>query len=293
MKVIKQARDMSLTAQALRRQGKTIGFVPTMGALHDGHLSLIRAAAKDTKVAVASIFVNPLQFGPQEDVERYPRDLKRDLNLAKAAGCDLVFAPDVSQMYPPGFSTSVDVGALGERLEGASRPGHFRGVATVVTRLLQLVQPAVAYVGQKDYQQAVIIERLIKDLAIPVSVRVMPTVREADGLAMSSRNGYLTPEERGQAPVIHEALQLAKTRIRDGERDPDRVLEAMRRRISEQPLARIDYLAVVHAKSFEPAERLVPARPDTRRAGGNRLALLAAVRFGPTRLIDNLLVDVA
>lgn len=282
MRVIRSLPQMTRAAQAARRAGKTIGFVPTMGALHPGHASLIRAARRETELVVVSIFVNPLQFGPQEDVERYPRDLKRDLNLAKAAGCDLVFAPDVSQMYPLGFSTSVDVGALGARLEGASRPGHFRGVATVVTRLLQLVQPTVAYVGQKDYQQAVIIERLVKDLAIPVSVRVMPTVREADGLAMSSRNGYLTPEERGQAPVIHEALTLAKTRIRDGERDPERVLEAMRQRISEQPLARIDYLAVVHAKSFEPAERLA-----------GQLALLAAVRFGPTRLIDNLLVDVA
>ena len=198
---------MARTVQALRRGRRTVGFVPTMGALHDGHLSLIRQAARDTDVVVVSLFVNPLQFGPQEDYERYPRDLKRDLNLSKAGGADIVFAPDVSQIYPPGFSAFVDVGELGGRLEGAVRPGHFRGVATVVTKLFHLVQPSVAYVGQKDYQQTVVIRQVVKDLNLPVEIRMMPTVREPDGLAMSSRNAYLKPEERRQAVVISSALQ--------------------------------------------------------------------------------------
>lgn len=281
MRVIRQARDMSVTAQAIRRAGKTIGFVPTMGSLHDGHLSLIRTAHRQTKVVVVSIFVNPLQFGPQEDFERYPRDPKRDLNLAKAAGCDVVFTPDASQMYPADFRTSVQVEELGERFEGASRPGHFRGVATVVAKLFQLVQPAVAYVGQKDYQQAVLIQRMVKDLNLPVQVRLVPTVREPDGLAMSSRNALLTVQERRDAPVLYRALVAAKEQIRAGERDPQRLLDEMRRLISLGSSARIDYLAVVNAKTLEPLEQV-----------RGHVAVLGALRLGATRLIDNLLVDV-
>lgn len=282
MQLIKQARQMSRAAQTVHRQGKTIGFVPTMGALHDGHLSLIRAAHRDTDVVVVSIFVNPLQFGPQEDYAAYPRDLRHDLTLAKAAGTDIVFAPGVSQMYPAGFRTHVEVEELGERLEGASRPGHFRGVVTVVTKLFHLVQPTVAYVGQKDYQQALIIQRLVKDLDAPIAIRVMPTIREPDGLAMSSRNRYLSPAERGQATVIFRALQLGKARIRDGERRAHQLLDAMRSLITQAPSVRIDYLAVVNAKTLEPFEQLT-----------GRVAILAAVWIGSTRLIDNVVVDVS
>ncbi|MBI3087545.1 MAG: pantoate--beta-alanine ligase [Candidatus Omnitrophica bacterium] len=282
MRVLKQARQMSLTAQALRRQARSVGFVPTMGALHDGHLSLIRAARRQTQVVVASIFVNPLQFGPGEDYERYPRDLRRDLNLAKAAGCDLMFAPHVSQIYPSGACTIVEVEGLGEQLEGASRPGHFRGVATVVATLFNLVQPTIAYVGQKDFQQAIIIQRLVKDLALPVQVRVLPTVREADGLAMSSRNAYLNTEERRQASALYQALSAAKEHLRRGERGAQRLVESMREVLDRCPLLRVDYLAVVNAKTLEP---LTEARGS--------VALLGAVHVGTTRLIDNVLVDVS
>ena len=282
MRVIRQARDMTVTAQAMRRAGKTIGFVPTMGALHDGHLSLIRAAHRQARVVVVSVFVNPLQFGPEEDFERYPRDLKRDLNLAKAAGCDIVFAPDVSQMFPADFRTSVQVEELSDRFEGAARPGHFRGVATVVAKLFNLVHPTIAYIGQKDYQQAVLIQRMVKDLGIPVQVRILPTVREPDGLAMSSRHAYLSPSERRQAPVLYRALAAAKEQIRAGERDPGRLLDDMRRLISREPSARVEYLAVVNANTLEPLEQV-----------RGHVAILGAIRLGATRLIDNLLVDVS
>ena len=281
MKVIKQARDMACTAQALKRQGRSVGFVPTMGALHDGHLSLIREAKRQARVVVVSIFVNPLQFGPREDFERYPRDLKRDLNLAKAAGADIVFAPAVSQIYPPGFGTRVEVEGLSDRLEGARRPGHFRGVATVVLKLFELVQPTIAYVGQKDYQQAVIIQRMVRDLSCPVEVRVMPTVREPDGLAMSSRNVYLSPEERRQAPLIHEALQAAKAAIRQGERRADRLQARMHEVLGQGSRLKVQDIAVVHAATLELVTTLT-----------GRIAILVAAHVGDTRLIDNILVDV-
>ena len=269
-------------AQTIRRKGGTIGLVPTMGALHEGHCSLIRAAARQAHVVVVSLFVNPLQFGPREDYARYPRDLPRDVKLAKAAGADVVFAPPTSEMYPQGFSTSVQVRGLSDILEGRSRPGHFRGVATVVLKLLHLVQPTVAYVGQKDYQQAILIQRLVKDLAVPTTIRLLPTVRELDGLAMSSRNRYLTPPERRQATVLCRALREAARRIRGGERHATVLTGAMRRLIADAPLARIDYVAVVDAATLAPMSRL-----------SGRVAILAAVWVGRTRLIDNLLVDVS
>ena len=281
MRVIRQAHHMARTAAALRRQGQTIGFVPTMGALHDGHLALIRAARHQNRVVVISLFVNPLQFGPQEDYARYPRDLRRDLNLAKAAGADIVFAPDASQVYPSGFCTSVEVEGLSDSLEGACRPGHFRGVATVVTKLLNLVQPAAVYVGQKDYQQALIIQRLIKDLNLPATFHMLPTVREPDGLAMSSRNQSLTPQQRAQASVVARALEAAKARIQEGERDARRVAQTVRARLSRVPAARVEYVAVVQAKTLEPLTRLA-----------GRVAILVGVRLGTIRLIDNILVDV-
>ena len=282
MRLIRQARQIAHMAQALRRAGKTVGFVPTMGALHDGHMSLIRAASRQTQVAVVSLFVNPLQFGPTEDYARYPRDLKRDLNLAKAGGCNLVFAPDVSQMSPDDFRTFVEVEGLSDRLEGASRPGHFRGVATVVAKLFSLVQPTIAYFGQKDYQQTLIIQRMVKDLGIPVAIRLMPTVREPDGLAMSSRNVYLSPDERRQATVLHRALQIARERIRAGERNPRRVVDVMQGLIRGEAAARVDDLAIVHARTLEPLTTI-----------RGHVAILLAVWIGSTRLIDNLLVDVS
>ena len=273
---------MARIAQAFKRAGKTVGFVPTMGALHDGHMSLIRAAHRQTQVTLVSIFVNPLQFGPGEDYARYPRDLTRDLSLAKAGGCDFVFAPDVRQIYPDGFCTHVEVEGLSDRLEGASRPGHFRGVTTVVMKLFHVAQPSVAYVGQKDYQQALLIRLMVKDLGVPVAIRLMPTVREPDGLAMSSRNAYLTAEERQHATVLSRALRAAKARIRSGERNPRRVIEAMRELLRRARTVRVEYLAVVDADTLEPLKVL---RGD--------VAILVAARVGSTRLIDNLLVGVS
>lgn len=281
MQLIRQAGQMAHTARALRRQGTSVGFVPTMGALHDGHGSLIRAARKEARRVVVSIFVNPLQFGPQEDYERYPRDLKRDLKLAKAWGADVIFAPHASQMYPAGFSTTIDLSSLTSRLEGTVRPGHFQGVLTVVTKLFLLVQPTVVYFGQKDYQQAVLIQRLIKELDFDIAFRLMPTVREADGLAMSSRNVYLDPAQRQAAPVLFKALTLGKDQLKAGQRQVAALVEAMRHYIEEDGQAQIEYLDIVHAKTLEPLTEVT-----------GRVALLGSIQVGATRLIDNLLVDV-
>jgi pantoate--beta-alanine ligase len=259
-----------------------VGFVPTMGALHEGHLSLLRAARRDTQVRVVSIFVNPLQFGPREDFARYPRTMSHDVAMVRRIGCEVVFAPSREQIYPPGFATSVEVSGPGERFEGAARPGHFRGVATVVATLLGVVQPTDLYLGQKDYQQALLLSRMVRDLQLPVRVHIRPTVREADGLAMSSRNRYLSAEERAQATAISRALRLARQRIRAGERRAAAVVSAMRRIIQAQPAARVDYLAVADASTLEPLSRLA----------GRRVVVLAAVRVGATRLIDNVLVVV-
>ncbi len=281
MTVIRSARRMTAAALRLERRRRRIGLVPTMGALHDGHLSLIRTAAKQNDAVIVTIFVNPLQFGPREDFARYPRPFARDVRLARQAGADLVFAPSVAQLYPKGFQTTVDPGALARRWEGASRPEHFRGVATVVTLLFQLTRPTVAYVGQKDYQQALIIGRVARDLRLPLRVQLLPTVREPDGLAMSSRNAYLSAAERRQAPLLYGALCAARERIRAGERQAPPLIDAMRRVLSLAPDARIDYAAVADARTLEPVWRV-----------RGRLVLLAAAWVGRTRLIDNLLVDV-
>ena len=282
MRVIHRAAAMLHAARRLERAGKRVGFVPTMGALHDGHASLIHAAAAQTDVVIVSIFVNPLQFGPREDVRRYPRPWRAALRVARAAGAALLFAPSAAELYPRGFQTQVHPGALAERWEGQSRPGHFTGVATVVTLLLLLARPTDLYVGQKDYQQALIIERLVRDWRLPVRVRILPTVREPDGLARSSRNAYLVRGQRAQAPVLFEALTLAADRIREGERRAEPLLDGMRRLISEAPEARVDYVAIVDAATLAPAWRL-----------RGRVALLVAAWIGRTRLIDNLLVDVS
>jgi pantoate--beta-alanine ligase len=264
---------------AARRAGKTVGFVPTMGALHEGHASLIRQARAATGCVVVSIFVNPAQFGPHEDLARYPRPLEADLALCEACGIDLAFVPSVEAIYPPGFRTFVEVTALQDVLEGASRPGHFRGVATVVLKLFNLVQPDVAWFGQKDAQQVRIIQQMVRDLEVPVEIRVGPTVREEDGLALSSRNQYLDAAARARAPVLARALEEARARIGAGERDAESLRQLMAGRIAATPGAALDYAAVVDADSLEPVRTLKGA-----------VLLLLGVRFGPTRLIDNVLV---
>jgi len=257
------------------------GLVPTMGFLHEGHLALVRRARDECKTVGVSIFVNPAQFGPQEDLARYPRDLPRDLRLLETAGADVVWAPDADEVYPPGYQTYVTVGPAAEPLEGAARPGHFRGVATVVTKLFNAFAPDRAYFGQKDAQQAAVIRQMARDLNFPLQIVICPTVRESDGLAMSSRNTYLTPPERQAATVLYRALSAAKAVYQHGERDADKLRASMRDILAAEPLAKKEYIST--------------ADPDTLQelTVADRNALFSlAVRIGKTRLIDNfMLVD--
>jgi len=256
-----------------------LGFVPTMGYLHEGHLVLVRQAKAENASVAVSIFVNPTQFGPKEDFKQYPRDPKRDLALLEKEGVDLVFMPTVEEMYPPGFNSWVEVGRLGRRLEGASRPGHFRGVATVVARLFDLVKPDRAYFGQKDAQQLIVIRKMVADLDMSLEVVAVPTVREADGLAMSSRNTYLNPEERKQAVVLYQTLTLAQKLYAEGEKDAKVIRQKMTALIQKQPLADIDYISIAGAETLEELDELNPP------------ALVSmAVKIGKTRLIDNIVV---
>jgi pantoate--beta-alanine ligase len=264
-----------------RRNGLTIGLVPTMGALHAGHLSLIEAARNQTNYVVVSIFVNPTQFGPTEDFRRYPRPFERDLELCGRAGVDLVFHPSPGVLYPPDYRTFVEVTELQNVLCGASRPGHFRGVATIVLKLFNLVQPDRAYFGQKDAQQVRIIAQMVRDLHVPVEVCVGPIVREADGLALSSRNAYLDAQQRQQATILYRVLIEARLRIEAGERDAVRLRQAMVEQIAATPGAVLDYAAIMDADTLADLTRIDP----------NRAVLLAvAVKFGGTRLIDNVLI---
>jgi len=256
--------------------GRRVGFVPTMGYLHEGHLSLVREARARADVVVVSIFVNPTQFGPNEDLARYPRDLERDVAMLSKEGVDLVFAPEANEIYPAGARTFVEVEGLSDRLEGASRPGHFRGVATVVTKLFEIVRPEVAVFGQKDAQQALVIRRMVRDLMIDVEVVVAPTKRDEDGVALSSRNVYLSADERRAAGAIPRALAAARRALAQGERDPERIVVAARTVLDAEPLLRLDYLALVDAETLDPLER----------ARGEML-LAVAVFAGKTRLIDN------
>jgi pantoate--beta-alanine ligase len=264
-----------------RTAGRTVGFVPTMGYLHDGHASLMEAARAANDVVVTSIFVNPLQFGPSEDLAAYPRDLARDSALAERCGVDLLFVPGTTEMYPEPIRTTVSVAGVSAPLEGRARPTHFDGVATVVAKLFSIVGPCAAYFGEKDFQQLAVVRQMVRDLSIPVAVVGCPTVREPDGLALSSRNAYLTPEERVVAPVVHAALQAGRTAIVDGETDPAAVRAVMHDRITAEPLAELDYAEVVDAATF--------AVPDVL---AGTLRLLAAVRLGKARLIDNVGVEV-
>jgi len=262
-----------------RRGFEGLGFVPTMGFLHQGHLSLVARAKAECGAAAVSIFVNPTQFGPNEDLARYPRDLPRDLALLREAGADVVFTPQPAEIYPPGFATAIDVGPVADPLEGASRPGHFSGVATVVAKLFNIVQPTRAYFGQKDAQQTVVIRRMARDLDMPLEVVVAPTVRESDGLAMSSRNTYLSPEQRGAATVLFRALSEAERRFAAGERDGEALRRAMLAVLAQEPAAQVDYVSVADPDTLEELQRI------------ERGALASmAVRIGATRLIDNLLL---
>jgi pantoate--beta-alanine ligase len=282
MLFIREEKDLRREVSRWRAAGERIGFVPTMGALHKGHLSLIRLARERAGAGrvVSSVFVNPTQFGPNEDFTRYPRQPEEDARLLEGAGCDLLFQPEVATVYPEGHSTFVEPGGPAEGLEGAFRPGHFRGVATVVCGLLNLVQPDVAVFGEKDAQQLAVVRRLVRDLHLPVEIVPGPTMREADGLAMSSRNVYLSPAERQAAGVLYRSLQAARRAIEAGERRGDEIRRRMREVLESEPLARIDYAEVVDAGTFQPVEHLT-----------GKIVLPMAVRIGGTRLIDNFHLD--
>ncbi len=258
----------------------TVGFVPTMGYLHEGHLSLARRARQECQSVVASIFVNPTQFGPTEDLSKYPRDLKRDLTLLESAGVDLVWTPNDETMYPPGFSTWVEVEGLTKPLEGASRPGHFRGVTTVVTKLFNAVQPTRAYFGQKDAQQAAVIRKMTRDLNFPIEIVVCPTVREADGLAMSSRNSYLSPEERQAATILFRALTAARSAYERGERSADTLRRIMAETLATEPRAQMQYASCADYDTLEELETVT-----------GKSLLSMAVFLGKTRLIDNFVLE--
>jgi len=264
--------------RALRQKlSGTVGFVPTMGYLHEGHLALVKQARRENAAGIVSIYVNPTQFGPREDFGAYPRDLDRDLDLLRKEGTDIVFVPLDDEVYPPGFSSWVDVEKVTERLEGASRPGHFRGVATIVAKLFNIVQPTRAYFGQKDAQQVVVIKRMVADLNMNLEVVVVPTVRESDGLAMSSRNIHLSPKERQAATILFKALTLAQRLWRGGENDAEEVRRQMTALIRKEPLARIDYVSIADAETLEELDLL------------DRPAVASlAVSVGKTRLIDNM-----
>jgi len=279
MKVVSTISEVRRWVREERQQGAAIGLVPTMGYLHEGHLSLVRRAREECDRVVISIFVNPLQFGPNEDYDRYPRDLERDERLAREAGVDLIFHPSVEEMYPRPILTHVSVDKLSETLCGVSRPGHFRGVATVVTKLFHIVQPDRAYFGEKDIQQLRVIEQMVEDLNFPLVVVGCPIVREPDGLAKSSRNVYLSPHERQQAPVIYASLRRAQEAFAAGERDGNKILSLVREGIAQAPDAEIDYVRLVDRYTLADVERVEgPA------------ILAAAVRFGSTRLIDNVIL---
>jgi len=280
METIRTVDWMKQVARQARADGRVVGLVPTMGALHEGHLALVRAARRDCSPVVVSVFVNPKQFAPGEDFERYPRQLEADRAMLEASGVDYLFAPPPEEMYPRGFSTYAMVEGLGDRLEGRSRPGHFRGVATVVLKLFEIIVPALAYFGRKDAQQTRLIRQLAADLNLDAQIVLCPTVRASDGLAISSRNAYLSPEERRAAPVLYRALEAAKKEIEAGEREANRLEAVVRRVLAAEPLASVDYVAVVDADRFEPVERL---------AGD--CYILLAVLIGSTRMIDNLLIS--
>lgn len=279
MKTVNAIARMSTLVKMLRKEGKTIGFVPTMGYLHDGHLSLVKAARKHTDVVVMSVFVNPTQFDPKEDFEKYPRDPKRDETMAAQTGVDVIFCPTVKEMYPDGYSTYVTVEGVSRVMCGVSRPTHFRGVTTVVAKLFGIVKPDIAYFGQKDAQQAIIIRKMVSDLNMDIEIKVLPTVRERDGLAMSSRNTCLSDVERRDAAILNQALKRAESIVSAGEKKAAVIKEEMRKMIAEKPAAKIDYIAIVDPQGLKETETI-----------GKEALIALAVFFGKTRLIDNTMV---
>jgi pantoate--beta-alanine ligase len=279
MQIVTTISEMQSLADSLRQQGKTIGFVPTMGFLHEGHLSIMRRARQECDAVVVSIFVNPTQFGPQEDFDRYPRDEEGDRVKCGAAGVDILFMPKASEMYPEKHSVFVTVEGVSDILEGAVRPGHFRGVATVVSKLFHIVKPHTAYFGQKDYQQCAVIRRMVKDLNMDVTISVLPTVREQDGLALSSRNSYLTAEERRAAAAIYRALTSAGQLLKAGVKEPEKLKNKMQAVLQEERGISIDYIEIADCESLAPCAVIQ-----------EKMVILVAVRLGRARLIDNLLV---
>jgi pantoate--beta-alanine ligase len=280
MEIIRTVSWMKQAARQARTENHVIGIVPTMGALHEGHLSLLRRAKSECSKVFASIFVNPTQFGPNEDLSKYPRTFEADVAKLEAARVDILFAPDAKEIYPQGFTTYITVEGLSDRLEGRSRPGHFRGVTTVVHKLFEIAQPHFAFFGRKDAQQARILQRMLQDLNSDVELVLCPIVREPDGLALSSRNAYLSPEERRAATVLHHSLEAACREIAGGTRDALSLLNTVRNVLAEEKLTRVDYVELVSADSFEPVARV--AAPAY---------VLLAVLIGRARLIDNLLIE--
>jgi pantoate--beta-alanine ligase len=280
MNTIRKSEKMKSVLTEARATGKSVGFVPTMGYLHEGHLSLVRASLKDTDCTVVSIFVNPTQFGPEEDFQQYPRDFERDHRLLKKLGVEFLFYPDAAEMYPPDYRTYIEVHDLQDKLEGRSRPGHFRGVCTVVLKLFNIVQPDIAFFGQKDAQQAILLKKMVSDLNLDVRIEVIPTVREEDGLALSSRNVYLNPEQRQAARCLSRSLDVSARMIRSGERRTATILDRMKKIIEGEDLAKLDYVAIVDTVSLEPIQEI------------KKEALIAlAVFFGRVRLIDNIILS--
>jgi pantoate--beta-alanine ligase len=280
MRKIAAVEEMKQAAKEMRTRGRTVGFVPTMGFLHEGHLSLVRESKKRTDITVVSIFVNPLQFGPEEDFRRYPRDPERDEALLEKAGVDILFRPADIDMYPEGYGTTVEVTGLQDKLCGRSRPGHFKGVTTVVLKLFHIVRPDYAFFGQKDAQQAVILRRMAGDLNLEVKLEVLPTVREPDGLAVSSRNTYLNPKERRSSLVLFRCLEEARRMFAGGEREAAVIREQMMRTIAGEPVARVDYVEIVDPRTLDPVDRI----EDT-------VLVAIAVFIGSTRLIDNTILE--
>jgi len=285
MEIINRRQRMASVARRLRREeDKTIGLVPTMGALHEGHLSLVREARRMCDVVVVSVFVNPAQFGPGEDFQRYPRDLTGDTTKLSDYNVDYIFAPAPEEVYPKNFSTYVTVEGLSEPMEGVARPGHFRGVATVLTVLFNTIRPDFAFFGQKDAQQTLVVRRLVRDLAFDLEVVVLPTVREQSGLALSSRNAYLGEDGRRAAAVLYRALSQAREVYLEGERNPKRLAEAVRSQFDSEPRARLEYVGVVDAETMEKFDRLPEDRP---------VLIALAAHVGQTRLIDNIVIQPA
>ncbi|MEA2004762.1 MAG: pantoate--beta-alanine ligase [Acidobacteriota bacterium] len=281
MEQLTKISEIRKSLEKVKRQGKTIGFVPTMGYLHEGHLSLVRESLRKTDYTVVSIFVNPTQFGPEEDFNRYPRDLSRDAQVLKKEGVDILFIPETQEMYPEGYKTFVEVKDLQNLLCGKSRPGHFRGVCTVVLKLFNIIQPNMCFFGQKDAQQAVIIKKMVHDLNLDISVEVLPIIREHDGIAMSSRNSYLNPEQRKAALVLYKSLKEAEKMIAEGERSAGNIIERMCKIINSEPKARIDYVEIVDLEYLNPVIEIE-----------NEVLIALAVFIGSVRLIDNIIVNI-